>query len=457
MLDLTPKELKERESLVINPAKTCQPIGAMYAALGIHRCLPHSHGSQGCCSYHRMHLTRHFRDPIMASTSSFTEGSSVFGGKSNLKTAVKNVFTIYNPDIIAVHTTCLSETIGDDITSIIAEMELPEDKKVIHANTPSYQGSHITGYSNTVKGIVNYLSESRSEHPEVKTDNINIIPGFINPADMREIKRIFSLLGIPYIMFPDTSGVVDSPNTGKYEMYPKGGTKVKDIAKTGDSRATVALGKFSSEQGAFELEKKCKVKPYILKTPIGIQATDSLIMKLLKLTQKEVPYELEEERGQLVDIMTDTHMHFHGKKVAVFGDPDIVTAMTEFCLSLGMKPEYILTGTPGEAFTREINELMKDTTFDYRVKAAGDLFTLHQWIKNDPVDLIIGNTYGKYIARAEDIPFVRLGFPVLDRSVHTYLPVTGYKGAMRLIEMISNALLDREDRDAEDHDFELVM
>jgi len=26
-----------------------------------------------------------------------------------------------------------------------------------------------------------------------------------------------------------------------------------------------------------------------------------------------------------------------------------------------------------------------------------DLFLLHQWIKNDPVDLIIGNTYGKYI------------------------------------------------------------
>jgi nitrogenase molybdenum-iron protein beta chain len=53
------------------------------------------------------------------------------------------------------------------------------------------------------------------------------------------------------------------------------------------------------------------------------------------------------------------------------------------------------------------------------VKAGGDLFTLHQWIKNEPVDLLIGNTYGKYIARAEDIPLVRLGFPILDRSVHS--------------------------------------
>ena len=47
MLDLTPKEISERKGLVINPAKTCQPIGAMYAALGIRGCMPHSHGSQG--------------------------------------------------------------------------------------------------------------------------------------------------------------------------------------------------------------------------------------------------------------------------------------------------------------------------------------------------------------------------------------------------------------------------
>ena len=44
----TSKEI-ERKSLTINPVKTCQPIGAMYAAFGLHGCLPPSHGSQGCC------------------------------------------------------------------------------------------------------------------------------------------------------------------------------------------------------------------------------------------------------------------------------------------------------------------------------------------------------------------------------------------------------------------------
>lgn len=453
MLDATPKEYVERNGLVINPAKTCQPVGAMYAALGIHKCLPHSHGSQGCCAYHRKYLTRNFRDPVMASTSSFTEGASVFGGGSNLKTAIKNVFSIYNPDIIAIHTTCLSETIGDDIPTYIMQAQIPEGKVVIHANTPSYVGSHITGFSNMVKGMVKYLSVN-SNKPNGK---LNVIPGFVNPGDMREIKRMLKGMGVPFILFPDTSGVLDAPMTGKYELYPNGGAKVEDIADAGNSTATLALGSFASADGAYELDKKCEVPAVTLKTPLGIKATDDFLMAVSRATGKEIPAELEEERGQLVDIMVDCHCHYHGKKVAIFGDPDLAIAMTEFALSLGMIPKYVLTGTPGEAFEREVKFMLEGADVEGKVKALGDLFTLHQWMKEEPVDLLMGGTHGKYIARAEDVPFVRIGFPILDRSVHSYLPVVGYKGAMRIIEMISNALLDRQDRDAADEDLELIM
>lgn len=461
MLDCTPKEIKQRSGAVINPAKTCQPIGAMYAALGIHSCLPHSHGSQGCCSFHRMHLSRHFREPAMASTSSFTEGASVFGGGANLKTSIANVFSIYNPEVMAIHTTCLTETIGDDIPSIIKAADIPEGKLVIHANTPSYQGSHITGFSNMTKGMVTYISEATSRS---KKEQVNIIPGFVNPGDMREIKRLVKAMGIKFIMFPDTSGVMDAPMTGKFTMYPKGGATVAQIKDSGNSKLTLALGRFASSDAAETLAKKCDVPATTLKTPIGIKATDAMLLTLRRAFAQEVPAEIEEERGQLVDIMTDTHFHFHGKTVAIFGDPDVVTGMTEFVLSLGMVPLHILTGTPGGAmgsavgsFEDDVNEMVAQAGITANVKAGGDLFTLHQWIKNQPVDLIIGNTYGKYIARAEDIPLVRVGFPVLDRSVHSYLPIVGYRGAMRLIESIGGALLERADRDAADEDFELVM
>ena len=163
LLRHTTAEVKERSSLTVNPAKTCQPIGAMYAALGINKCLSHSHGSQGCCAYHRSALTRHYKEPIMSGTSSFTEGSSVFGGQSNLLQAIDNMFTIYDPEVIAIHTTCLSETIGDDIPQIVEKARekglVPEGKYIIHANTPSYVGSHVTGFANMTKAMVDYLAE----------------------------------------------------------------------------------------------------------------------------------------------------------------------------------------------------------------------------------------------------------------------------------------------------------
>ena len=218
------------------------------------------------------------------------------------------------------------------------------------------------------------------------------------------------------------------------------------------------MGSFSSADAAYELDNKCRVPAKILKSPIGIKASDEFIIALKDITGEDVPYEIEEERGQLVDIMVDNHYHYHGKKVAIFGDPDLVIALTEFILGLGMIPKYVLTGTPGERFVREINGMLKEAGVENsKVKALGDLFTLHQWIKEEKVDLLMGGTHGKYIARAEDIPFVRIGFPILDRAVHSYLPVVGYRGAIRIIEMISNTLLDRQDRDAADEDVELIM
>ena len=454
MLEATPREIKERKALRVNPCKTCEPVGAMYAALGVHRCMPHSHGSQGCCSYHRTFLARHFKEPAIATTSSFTEGASVFGGGSNLKTAVKNIFAIYNPDIIAVHTTCLSETIGDDLNSYIQQLEIPEGKFVIHANTPSYAGSHVVGFSNMMSGFIHYLAEKQP----VSNGKIGIFPGFVNPGDMRELKRLADLMQARYIMFPDTSGVMDAPNLGHYEMYPKGGTTIAEIRELGAVDKVLALGEITSVPPAMKLQAACGVSFEALPLPMGIEATDRYIMALSHLLHTEVPASLDEERGQLVDVMLDAHPNFDKKTVAIYGDPDTVLGITAFVLEMGMVPKYVLTGTKSNDFRHKAEQLFAHFgTAGCKAIDNGDLFELHQRIKNDAVDLMIGTTHGKYIARAEDIPLVRAGFPILDRYVHSYMPLVGYRGGMRMLELICNALMDRRDRDAADEDFELVM
>ena len=99
----------------------------------------------------------------------------------------------------------------------------PSGKYVIHVNTPSYVGSHVTGFASMTKAMVDYFARVQRD----KNDQINIIPGYVEPSDMEEIKRICDMMGVRTVMFPDTSGVLNRPQTGKYEMFPKGGVTVE--------------------------------------------------------------------------------------------------------------------------------------------------------------------------------------------------------------------------------------
>ena len=420
LLRHTSTEIKERSALTVNPAKTCQPIGAMYAALGVHGCLPHSHGSQGCYAYHRSALTRHFKEPVVAATSAFTEGASVFGGQANLVQAIDNIFSVYNPDVIAVHTTCLSETIGDDVPQIFAKAKadgkVPDGKFLFHANTPSYVGSHVTGFASTTKAMVDYFAESNGH----KYKTINLIPGYVEPSDMSEIRRIVEIMGIPAIMFPDTSKVLNGPLTGKYKMFPEGGVTVEQLKQSGSSTGTIALGRTASMPAARALDAKCKVPCEILELPIGLHGTDAFVDTLRRMAGVNVPDALNLERGQLVDSISDWHQYLYGKRVAIVGDPDQVLALTRFLVSLDMRPVHIVTGSPaGKKYVKSLRESVAEVPGEVNIKVPGDMYLFHQWIKNDPVDLIIGNTYAKYIAKDEDIPLVRYGFPIYDRLGHS--------------------------------------
>jgi nitrogenase molybdenum-iron protein beta chain len=310
-----------------------------------------------------------------------------------------------------------------------------------------------------VKGMVKYLSEStgKTDAQRKEEGRLNIIPGFTDPADMREIKRLLTAMGVKHIMFPDTSGVLDLPQDGRYHMYPHGGTTIEELKSTGDSMGTITLGHFASHPAAIELDKKCGVPAALMELPYGLTHTDRFIHALRAHAGVDVPGGIGEERGRLLDAMSDMHQYFHGKTVALSGDPDHVIALTQFLVDLDMKPAYVITGSHGNHFEERVKEILKDTAPDAIVKQQADLFSLHQWIKNKPVDLIIGTTYSKYIAHVENIPFVRFGFPILDRMGHRYFPSVGYMGALRLMEKITDALLDHKDRTCAEERFELIQ
>ena len=193
--------------------------------------------------------------------------------------------------------------------------------------------------------------------------------------------------------------------------------------------------------------------------PIGLAANDRFIKALKRYGKVSVPAEVENERGKLVDVITDMHQYLYGKRVALFGDPDHLVPLTQFLTDIGMKPVYVVSGTPGKIFTPLMEKALNDRVPEAKIMNGerADMFQLHQWIKQEPVDLLIGNTYGKYIARDENIPFVRYGFPILDRIGHSYFPTVGYMGGIRLLEKILRAIMDKMDATSPEAKFELVM
>lgn len=394
----------------------------------------------------------------MAATSSFTEGASVFGGQANLLQAVETIFTVYKPDIIAVHSTCLSETIGDDLVQIVNkardEGKIPAGKHIITCNTPSYVGSHVTGYANQVTAMVKYFSAVSA----TKKNQVNVIAGWMEPSDMKEIKHIAAEMGAKIVLFPDTSDVVDTPMTGKFEMYPKGGVTIPELISTGDSKRTLALGPLCTEGAAIALDNKCKVKFSTLDIPIGLKATDRFVIALSRAAGVQVPDSITAERGRLLDLITDMHKYLYGKRVALWGDPDTLVPLTEFLVSLDMKPVYIVSGTPGKRFETDIERVLEGKVPEAKYKNGerADMYLLHQWIKQQGVDLLIGNSYGKYIARDENTPLIRVGFPIVDRVGHNYFPIVGYSGAIGFVTKILNAILDHQDAVCTEEKFEFT-
>ncbi|MGY4315226.1 nitrogenase molybdenum-iron protein alpha/beta subunit [Bradyrhizobium sp. JR3.5] len=163
-----------REALVINPAKACQPLGAVFASVGFEGTLPFVHGSQGCVAYYRSHLARHFKEPSSCVSSSMTEDAAVFGGLNNMIDGLANSYNMYKPKMIAVSTTCMAEVIGDDLNAYIKTSKekgsIPAEFDVPFAHTPAFVGSHITGYDNALKGILgHFLGRQGRNSAEART------------------------------------------------------------------------------------------------------------------------------------------------------------------------------------------------------------------------------------------------------------------------------------------------
>ena len=424
-----------------NTCKLCAPLGACLAFRGIEGTVPLLHGSQGCATYIRRYLISHYKEPIDIASSNFGEAAAVYGGRDNLRDALRNVVSQYRPQCIGIATTCLAETIGDDVGMYLYSIrkELgPESPELIHVSTPAYAGTHAEGYRSALRAIVESLAQRGPRH-----DAVNLLCGMASPADLRYLKTIFHDFGLKAILLPDYSDTLDAPTWAEYQVIPKGGTPIDAIRRMGSARATIEFGLPSAREitaGAV-LEQGFGVPCHRLPMPLGVVQTDALFELLETLSGLPTPSQHYDERDRLVDSYVDAHKHVFDKRAIVYGEPDLVLGLVALLREIGMTPVLCATGSEKTGLAEKIMSTSKDIETEPRIMEGADFAEIEDAASHITADVVIGSSKGYRLARTLDIPLVRVGFPIHDRIDGARLLHLGYRGAQHLFDRIANALL----------------
>lgn len=430
-----------------NACKLCTPLGASLAFRGIEGTVPFLHGSQGCATYMRRYIISHFNEPIDIASSALGEKHAIYGGSANLKVGLRNVTSKYNPSVIGVATTCLTETIGDDVRMIVAEYEKEfhtgdNDPKIIHVSTPSYNGSHMEGFHAAARAVIEQLGGT--ENKEETSASVNVLPGLVSAADLRYLKEILDDFGLSYTMLPDYSETLDGEALNEYPLIPQGGTPLHSIASMGNACCTIECGRTLPEiSGGNSLKKKFGTPLFRTGIPIGIRETDILMDKLSEVTGKPVPNKYSSARGRLVDAMVDGHKYIYGKRAVVYGEEDLVVALCSLLVEIGVQPVLCASGGKSGKMQKAIDDVTKDMGCEPPMVIENvDFYDIEDIAKELDIDLLIGHSKGYTFARKHGVPLVRVGFPVHDRVGGQRILHLGYHGAQALFDLITNTVIE---------------
>ena len=425
-----------------NTCKMCAPLGACLAFRGIEGGMPLIHGSQGCATYIRRHLIGHFREPIDIASSSFTEQTAVFGGQENLFRALDNVTRQYAPKLIGIASSCLSETLGEDIGMMLSRYrkEHPITPEIVPASTPSYCGTQATGFHAATKALVEHFAVEESP----ASDTVALFPGMLSCGDLRLLKKMGADFGLNLVLTPDYSETLDAPVSEAYAPIPPGGTPLAALRGMGCAKAVMTFGleNASHSSAAHFLESAFQVPHQGLEIPIGIEATDQFAARLAELAGRPVPEDYWYQRGRLVDAYVDAHKYLFDARMIICGEEDLVIGLTRFATEIGAKPVIVATGGQGHGFREAIRHILSGAGSDEStILDNADYVKIEEAAVALQPELILGDSHGYAMSRRLQIPLVRVGFPIHDRIGAQRLLHVGYEGTQQLFDRIVNALL----------------
>lgn len=427
--------IQSKKALAVNPLKVSQPVGASLAFLGLNRCLPLMHGSQGCTAFGKVFFVRHFREPIPLQTTAMDQVSSIMGADENVVEALRTLSEKSKPDIIGLVTTGLSETQGTDILRTVKEFRAAHPEydgvAVVPVNTPDFLGCLESGYALAIEALIQTLvPESACVGKRPKQVNV-LASAMLTPGDIEAIKDWVEAFGLRPVVVPDIGDSLDGHLVeAEYSALTIGGTPRAEIEAMGESVATLVIGP-SLAKAADILKARTGVPDFRFAGLMGLDDCDAFTQALAEISGRPVPERIERHRAQLQDAMVDSHFMLGFARVALAADPDLLGMQVRF-LS-GMGADIVAAVSPHRHDS--LNGLCVDQVI------VGDLEDMEKAARVGGAQLVMANSHAADTASRLGLPLLRAGFPQYDTVGGYARTWVGYRGTRQALFDIANLML----------------
>lgn len=364
------------------------------------------------------------------------------GGEKKLRQAVLKAEQEFRPEAIIVMNACVPALIGDDIDSILDDLQTQVNARIVPIHCEGFKTRiQATAYDAVYHGILrNLVGEDKAKTQRVLPEDpleeakrqarisrtVNLLNvGSMSRIDEVELIRILNALDLEVRVLPCFSHPDDF--TYSYEAALN-----VSICATHDD---YFVEHFQSKYGI----------PYVLRTiPIGITNTNKWIRDIAAFFGIEEQAErfIESENRELNQALEPYRKQLRGKKVFVTGGEIRIMTTAELLYNLGME----VVGLRGYHFDKYgevlLDEFLQDVPgVDDKVfnVGAGQLFEQANLLRRLQPDLYVGHVGGNGAAAKQGFSI----FPLFGQS-NDYL---GYQGvfevATRVTRLMRNSSFNR--------------
>jgi nitrogenase molybdenum-iron protein NifN len=212
------------------------------------------------------------------------------------------------------------------------------------------------------------------------------------------------------------------------------------------ARATIQFGLTCPDElspGKY-LEQEFGVPLINLPLPIGLENTDRFIHALRQIGGRPLNEVLACERGWLMDGMADAHKYNARGRPVIYGEPELVYALTSLCLENGAVPAVVATGSGNSQLAVRLKLLLAEAGADNApaILEEADFAAIEEAAARADANIAAGHSGGRFLTERQGMPIVRVGYPIHDRIGGQRIMTVGYAGTLAFLDRFTNTLLE---------------